>query len=108
MGAVKNGTSLAFSAGVTELRQPATWTAKHLVYDMNHYDFELLANDRLLSARRAVAIADLKAAWPIVIEMAEGAQEAGCRIRVTDETGAIVIMTGVAAARLHGKTEFAA
>jgi hypothetical protein len=34
--------------------------------------------------------------------------EAGCRIRVTDETGAIVILTGVAAARLHAETGIAA
>jgi len=34
--------------------------------------------------------------------------EAGCRIRVTDETGAIVTLTGVAVARLHAETGKAA
>ena len=37
----------------------------------------------------------------MIAEMALAVDEAGCRIRVTDETGAIVILTGVAAARLH-------
>lgn len=75
---------------------------------MKLYDFEVLTGDGVVSARRAVGICDLKAAWPMITEMALATDEAGCRIRVTDETGAIVILTGVAAARLHAETDIAA
>ena len=68
---------------------------------MRIYDFEVLNGDRSISARRSLPICDLRDAWPMIAEMALAVDEAGCRIRVTDETGAIVILTGVAAARLH-------
>lgn len=66
---------------------------------MKYYDFEVLSGDKVLSARRSVAMRDLKAAWPMVTEMAFSVSQSGCRIRVKDEAGAIVILTGVAAAR---------
>jgi len=75
---------------------------------VKHYEFEVLNGDRVVSSRRSVAIRDHKDAWPIITEMAFATQEAGCRIRVTDDTGAIVILTGVAAARLHAATDIAA
>jgi hypothetical protein len=76
--------------------------------DVKLYDFEVLKGDGVVSARRAVAIRDLKDAWPMITEMALATIEAGCRIRVTDETGAIVILTGVVAARRHAETDIAA
>ncbi len=51
---------------------------------------------------------ELKSAWSVVTEMALSASEAGCRIRVTDEAGAIVILIGVAAARRHANADIAA
>jgi hypothetical protein len=72
------------------------------------HDFEVLKGDRVVSARRSVVIGDLKDAWPVIIEMAMATKEAGCRIRVTDETGAIVILIGVATARLHSRRAVAA
>ncbi len=75
---------------------------------MKLYDFEVLNGDRAISARRSVAMRDPKAAWAVIAEMALATDEAGCRIRVTDETGAIVILTGVASARRHAEPGIAA
>jgi hypothetical protein len=82
--------------------------AGNWIFDVKLYDFEVLQGDRVVSARRSVALRDLKAAWPTIAEMALATKEAGCRIRVTDETGAIVILTGVAAARRHSRSDIAA
>jgi hypothetical protein len=76
--------------------------------DVHLHDFEVLKGDRVVSARRSVAVADLKNAWPVIAEMAMATKEAGCRLRVTDETGAIVILIGVAAARLSYEPALAA
>jgi hypothetical protein len=86
----------------------ATWTAENWIFEVKLYDFEVLSGDRVVSARRSVALRDLKGAWPMITEMALATDEAGCRIRVTDETGAIVILTGVAAARRHAVADIAA
>ncbi|MGO9772079.1 MAG: hypothetical protein ACLPSW_21535 [Roseiarcus sp.] len=77
-------------------------------FDVSRYDFEVLKGDRVISAARSVALGDLAAAWSMISEMALATDEAGCRIRVTDEIGAIVILTGVAAARLHTRPDIAA
>jgi hypothetical protein len=78
-------------------------------FDMEIYKFEIVKGDSVVSAKSAVAIRDFKSIWPIITEMAQGPDMAGCKIRVTDETGAIVILTGVATARLHaGTTIFSA
>ena len=75
---------------------------------MKLHDFEVLKGDRVVSARRSVVVGDLKDAWPLIAEMAMVTKEAGCRVRVTDETGGIVILTGVAAVRLHSRRAIAA
>jgi hypothetical protein len=72
------------------------------------HDFEVLKGDRVVSARRSVVIGDFKDAWPMITEMAMTTKEAGCRVRVTDETGAIVVLIGVAAARLSYEPALAA
>ena len=72
---------------------------------MKLHDFEVLKDDRVVSARRAVVVRELKDAWPIIAEMAMATKEVGCSVRVTDETGGIVILLGVAAARRHAATE---
>ena len=78
-----------------------------LEFDVKLHDFEVLKGDRVVLARRSVVIGDLKDAWPVITEMAMTSKEAGCRVRVTDETGAIVILIGVATARLHSKRAIA-
>ena len=74
---------------------------------MKLHDFEVLKGDRVVLARRSVVIDNLKDAWPVITEMEMTTKEAGCRVRVTDETGAIVILIGVATARLHSKCAIA-
>jgi hypothetical protein len=71
---------------------------------VEHYSFEVFDGDAVVSTRSAVAITDLRTAWQMITEMAQGADIAASYIRVTDETGAIVILTGVATARLHAGT----
>jgi hypothetical protein len=44
----------------------------------------------------------------VIAEMAMATKEAGCNVRDTDETGAIVILIGVATARLHSQCAIAA
>jgi hypothetical protein len=39
----------------------------------------------------------------VIAEMAMATKEAGCRVRVTDETGAIVVLIGVATAQLQSR-----
>jgi len=68
-----------------------------------NYDFELSHDDATTVTRRSIYLPDLSAAWPLVAGMALEAQR-GTRIRVFDKDGQIVILTGVAAARmLSGK-----
>jgi hypothetical protein len=79
-----------------------------LDFDVNLHNFEVLKGDRVVLARRSVVIGDLRDAWAVIAEMAMATKEAGCRVRVTDETGGIVILTGVAAVRLHSRRAIAA
>ena len=97
---------LHFSAG--DKRRASGVGGQTLDFFVKLYDFEVLKGDRVVSARRAVGIQDLKDAWPLIAEMAVGVNETGCRIRVTEAGGAIVILTGVAAARLHSPRAIAA
>ena len=71
---------------------------------MKLYDFEILKGEGVVSRRTGVAVGDVKSVWPIVTDMARNADHVGCRIRVTDETGAIVVLTGVASAQLYAGT----
>jgi hypothetical protein len=79
-----------------------------LEFDVKLHDFLVLKGDRVVSARRSVVVGDLRDAWPVIAEMAMATKEAGCRVRVTDETGAIVILIGVATARLSYEPALAA
>ena len=71
------------------------------------YDFEVLVDGAVISARRSVYLRDLKAAWPHVSDMAAEA-ERGARIKVLDQDGRLVILTGVAAARILSRSMLAA
>jgi hypothetical protein len=73
---------------------------------MERYDFEVLKGDETITAARSVAIADPRAAWPRVAELAKKVAEPGCRIRVTNDAREMVILIGVAAAR-HIATDVA-
>lgn len=66
---------------------------------MERYDFTVLKGDETIAAARAVALEDPRAAWPRVAELAKNFDEPGCRIRVTNAAGEVVVLVGVAAAR---------
>ena len=68
---------------------------------MHVYDFEVLNDGAVVSAERSVVLADPRAAWPEVERLARRHNERGSKIRVKDETGRIVILTGVASVLRH-------
>jgi hypothetical protein len=63
-----------------------------------NYDFEVVKDGQVVAARRRVRLQRLRAAWPIVAELA-AAHMKGCLIRVRNARGEIEILIGVAAAR---------
>ena len=65
---------------------------------MQLYNFEVLNGDRLMSEAKA-AMPCARSTWRRIAGLALEAPDASWRIRVTDEHGGIVILTGVAAAR---------
>ena len=67
---------------------------------MQRYDFEIQRNDETIAAVRSVELPGPGAIWLRVSELAQNAFASGCRIRVTNQTGEIVLLIGVAAARL--------
>jgi len=71
------------------------------------YDFELMVDGAVIAARRSIYLRDLTAAWPHVSAMADEAQR-GAKIRVLDKDGRIVILTGVATARILSRSVLAA
>jgi hypothetical protein len=70
---------------------------------MHLYDFEVLRDGAVVSAERSVPLADARAAWPEVARLARRHDEPGSKIRVKDETGRIVILTGVASVLRHAR-----
>ena len=68
---------------------------------MHVYDFEVLREGAVVAAERAVRLPDGRAAWPEVERLARRHREPGCKIRVKDETGRIVILTGVVSVLRH-------
>jgi len=68
---------------------------------MQRYDFEVLKNDSAIAAERSVTLRNLRAAWPLIARLARTVQLPGCQIRVTDQSGAIVILVGVESARRY-------
>ena len=63
------------------------------------YEFELSEDGAVAPSRRSLFLPNLAAAWPVVSSMAIVAPR-GAKIRVRDEEGRIVILTGVIAARI--------
>jgi hypothetical protein len=70
---------------------------------MQVYDFEVLKDGAVVAIERAVALHDVRAAWPEVERLARRNDESGCKIRVKDQAGRIVILTGVASVLLHAR-----
>ena len=70
---------------------------------MHLYDFEVLRDGTIVAAERSVWLADPRAAWPEVARLARRHDAPGGKIRVKDETGRIVILTGVASVLRHAR-----
>ncbi len=70
---------------------------------MHLYDFEVLRDGAIVAAERSVWLADPRAAWPEVARLARRHDAPGGKIRVKDETGRIVILTGVASVLRHAR-----
>ena len=70
---------------------------------MHAYDFEVLRDGSVVSAERGVLLADARAAWLEVERLARRHDERGFKIRVKDEAGRIVILTGVASVLRHAR-----
>ena len=68
---------------------------------MHLYDFEVLRDGSVIAARRAIGLPDTRAAWPEIARLAKSFDQPDCKIRVLDESGRIVILTGVATVRRH-------
>jgi len=63
------------------------------------YDFEVLKDGAVSAAKQKIALPDPSAAWPKIAKLARAFDEPGCKIRVKDEAGGIVILIAVAALR---------
>jgi hypothetical protein len=75
---------------------------------MQYYDVEVLKGDERVSAKRRVGLPDSRDAWPMIAELAERIEVPGCRIRVTDQSGQIIILIGVAAVQSTFSSEYLA
>jgi hypothetical protein len=67
-----------------------------LIATGNRLDFEVLSGDDTIATVQSI-IEDPKALWPRIVELAK-VHAQGCRIRVTDQSGAMVALVGVATA----------
>jgi hypothetical protein len=65
---------------------------------LQSYDFEVLKGHETIAAERSILLRDTRAAWPRIAKLAMTVTIPGCLIRVKDQSGAMVILVGVAAA----------
>ncbi len=75
---------------------------------MHICDFEVLRDGAVVAARLSLVLPDIRAAWPKIAELARRYDAPGYKIRVKDEAGGIVILTGVAAVRRYAGLEMMA
>ena len=74
---------------------------------MHVYDFEVLSDGVVIAAERGLRLGHVRAAWPEVERLARAHDARGLKIRVTDERGRIVILTGVASVLRHAREKAA-
>jgi hypothetical protein len=65
-----------------------------------YYDFEVVKDDEVVSTKRGVRLWGLRAAWPIILELA-ALHMKGRLIRVRNARGEIEILIGVATAKRY-------
>ena len=71
---------------------------------MKLYDFEVVKDGSVIQTQ-AIRLPDISDAWPAISKLAGTFHERGHRIRVKDEAGGIVILTGVTAVHRLEKRE---
>ncbi len=68
------------------------------------YSFEVVTDGSVILTE-TIHLPHISHAWPAINRLASRFRERGHKIRVKDQTGGIVILTGVAAVRHHGDDE---
>lgn len=68
---------------------------------MQFYNFEVLRGEDVIAVQPSVPLRDIKSAWPKIAKIARSISLPGCRIRVREQSGAIVILVGAAAAQRY-------
>jgi len=68
------------------------------------YDFEVVRDGSVILTE-TIQLPHISHAWPAINRLAKKFRERGHRIRVKDQAGGIVILTGVAAVHHHGDDE---
>ena len=82
------------------VRLNAIAAAAVLAEPANAYDIEVRQGDETMSSLRSVELANPRAVWGHIAELAKKVSAPRARIRVMDQSGAILISIGIAAARL--------
>ena len=75
---------------------------------MQLYQFEVLKGEEVISTEPAVPLHNTKAAWPRIAKLAKSINMPGCRIRVREQSGATIILIGVAVAMRYADFNFGA
>ena len=82
------------------VRLNAIAAAAVLAEPADAYDIEVRQGDETISSLRAVELANPRAVWGHIAELSKKVSAPRARIRVLDQSGAILISIGIAAARL--------
>ena len=75
---------------------------------MQFYQFEVLKGEEVISSESSVPLYNPKAAWPKIAKLARSTNLPGCRIRVREQSGATIILVGVAVAMRYADFNFGA
>ena len=67
---------------------------------MQRYSFELRQGDKTIAYLKSIEVRSAKAVWHWIADLAAHFPAPNARIRVTDQSGEMVISVGIAAARL--------
>jgi hypothetical protein len=68
----------------------------------------VLKGEEIIAAEASVLLPDTRAAWPKIAKIAKKITLPGCRIRVREQSGAMVILVGVAVAIRYADFNFGA
>jgi len=75
---------------------------------MQFYQFEVLKGEEVISSEPSVPLYNTKAAWPKIAKLAKSINLPGYRIRVREQSGATIILVGVAVAMRYADFNFGA